>query len=66
MTVTDSHRAASACDEIDGLRQYWVIRVDRLGDEDEPHGQRTVPATAASTSTRRSPASCAGVECQSP
>ena len=51
--------------EIDGLRQYRVVCVHRLGDEDEPHGQRAVPAIAASTSARISPASCAGVECQS-
>ena len=52
--------------EIDGLRQHRVVRIDGLSDEDEPHRQRAVPATAASTSARKSPASCAGVECQSP
>ena len=52
--------------EVDGLREHRVVRVDGLGDEDEPHRQRAVPATAASTSARISPASCSGVECQSP
>ena len=51
--------------DVHRLRQHRMVGVDGLRDEDEAHGQRTVPATAASTSERMSRARSSGVASQS-